>query len=343
MNFQNQVIRNCLIVFGLFFISRVAYILFFETYLIIERGELSRVALSIATTGDFAKPFRGETGPTALVAPVQPFILSLIYQLFGTGVTGHLVQELFSSAVSAMAMACIPLFCHLAALDPRVGLFAGVLGLLPFRVWMETKGAWDTHFNALAVIIVSIAVMWWLRAPSFRVKESIAHGVLWGFVLLTTPSLLTFALLLSIMGFFVIERANRLKYFRFLLCCAATAFVVLLPWSIRNYNQIGGVFFVRNNMGLELYCSNNDIAGVSIGENTALGDARPHPFHNKNEFMELQRLGEFQYMQKKKESAVRWILSNPVRFANMTMKRTVLFWFPWLDSNWKRSLVCGLL
>lgn len=233
-------------------------------------------------------------------------------------------------------MASLPFFCHVAGLSPSVGLLAGVLGLLPFRVWMETKGAWDTHLNALLVISVSIAVMCWMRAPSFRVKESIVHGLLWGFALLATPSLLTFALLLSLLGFFVIERANRLKYFRFLLCCVVAAFVVLLPWSIRNFNQIGGVFFVRDSMGLELYSSNNDKAGVSLGENTSLGDARPHPFHNKNEFMELQRLGEIQYMQSKRESAVQWILSNPARFANMTMKRVVLFWFPWLDSNWKR-------
>ena len=39
---------------------------------------------------------------------------------------------------------------------------------------------------------------------------------------------------------------------------APGAALMLLPWTVRNYTVIGGLFFVRDNLGSEVYMSNAD-------------------------------------------------------------------------------------
>src|SRR5215472_13445685 len=45
--------------------------------------EMGRVARSLVAGGGFGSPLHGNTGPTAMVGPVYPFIIAAAFKLFG--------------------------------------------------------------------------------------------------------------------------------------------------------------------------------------------------------------------------------------------------------------------
>src|SRR5947199_1717242 len=51
-----------------------------------------------------------------------------------------------------------------------------------------------------------------------------------------------------------------------------------------------------------------------------------HPTQDPVEFERYQRLGEVAYVAERKREALEWISANPNRFAQITLKRVLLFW-----------------
>src|SRR5262245_58459468 len=76
--------------------ARVTVVLATRSYSHVEYGEANLIAYSLATTGAYADAFGPGTGPSAHVAPIFPFILSVIYRLTGGIERGELVKQLFA-------------------------------------------------------------------------------------------------------------------------------------------------------------------------------------------------------------------------------------------------------
>src|SRR5271168_3972741 len=71
--------------------------------------ETGHIAYSIASGKGFSSPFQRDTGPTAWLAPVYPYLLAGIFKLFGlytlrSFYVALLLNMLFSAA------ACVPIF-----------------------------------------------------------------------------------------------------------------------------------------------------------------------------------------------------------------------------------------
>jgi hypothetical protein len=102
---------------------------------------------------------------------------------------------------------------------------------------------------------------------------------------------------------------------------AATAvFVVIVsPWFIRNYRVFHALVPFRDNVGLELYVGNN-------GESWHFVPGGFHPSDAPREWAEFQELGEFKYMQHKKEQAVAFIAAHPGFFLRLSLRRALYMW-----------------
>jgi hypothetical protein len=103
-----------------------------------------------------------------------------------------------------------------------------------------------------------------------------------------------------------------------------------LPWTWRNYESLGGLFFVRSNFGLELRMGNHAGAGATLAL-SAQGGTERHPRTNEEEALKVRRLGELEYMRQAGREATAWIRSDPAEFLRLTGLRVAQFWLGPID------------
>lgn len=116
---------------------------------------------------------------------------------------------------------------------------------------------------------------------------------------------------------------------RWLAISAATTVIVLAPWSIRNYRQLGGIFFVRDDLGLELLVSNHTSAFPTSEANFQTGFfRRNHPHMSSEASREVRHYGELAFERRELRQALGWIRDNTRAFATLTVERAGTFWFP---------------
>jgi hypothetical protein len=330
--------NRAVLLFFLAFTMRLTYIAVLHTYRHIDSAELISVARCLAHSHMFGNPFPTPTGPTAIVAPGYPFLLSFIYSVFGIGAAGEIVQEITCTLVSSLSIAMIVFFAEAGDLAVGTGVLAASLGaLLPTKLWIETKGAWSTPYDALILLLLCILTLRHWKQPHFTAHNAVLHGILWGLAMLFAPAFLPILLVFLLVGLFLLARKQLAIYVGWASLLLVAAVMILIPWTARNFTQLGGFVFVRDNLGLELYTANNDRALPTLEENMRL-PKRPHPNDNHLEAEELVRQGELKYNHQKLSLAIRWIQDHPSRFVLLTMRRFLYFWFPNSDQLWKRIL-----
>jgi 4-amino-4-deoxy-L-arabinose transferase-like glycosyltransferase len=102
------------------------------------------------------------------------------------------------------------------------------------------------------------------------------------------------------------------------LAFAAAAFVVVLPWMMRNQRELGA-FAMRTNLGVELSVGNNDDA---VGR----FHIAHHPSNSAREFLRYREIGEVPYCAEAMREAKRWIADHPGAFAGLCARRFAYFW-----------------
>jgi hypothetical protein len=93
---------------------------------------------------------------------------------------------------------------------------------------------------------------------------------------------------------------------------------------------LGEIVPIRSNFGLEFAIGNNP----ENRDGTTYGAPQIHPSLNHLEREKLKALGEVAYNRLKLHETTAWIEAHPGRFAELTARRLVLFWFPLGDAVW---------
>ena len=134
--------------------------------------------------------------------------------------------------------------------------------------------------------------------------------------------------LLGYLAFEVWRRSDRARWSSAALVLLG-AFLVSIPWGVRNYRAFDAVFFVRSNLGLELRMGNHEGATANI-DDPHFRDT-PHPRTTASETARIRELGEVAYMRENGREAVDWIASHPGEFTRLTAQRIRYFWLGPLD------------
>lgn len=281
------------------------------------QNEAGNIAFALAGGKGFSSVFRGETGPTAWLAPLYPLILAGIFKLCGAFTARAFfaavaLNILFSSA------ACIPIFYAgkrnwgLAVASGAAWLWA----LFPNAILIPFEWIWDTSLAALlaaAILWATLAV-----ADSVRPRDWCAYGLLWGLALLTNPAL--GALLPFLLSWAVLHsHRNGGRAWKQALLAAAVAAVCCFPWTIRNYVVFHQLIPLRSNLPFELWLGNNEIF-----DEHAAGGRRS--ITRTEEARHYAQLGEPAYMHEKWELADNFIAAHPALEAQLTERRFLDFW-----------------
>lgn len=279
--------------------------------------ETGNIAYSLVRGTGYSNPFRRDTGPTAWLTPVYPFLIAVIFKVFGVETIPAFFAAVFLNSVFSSA-ACIPIYFtgkRIAGIG--VGSAAAWFwSLLPNAVMFPFEWIWDTSLSALLAATLLWATL--ALAESQRFRDWCAYGLLWGFTLMTNPSL--GSLLPFLLGW-VAFRACRRRNVRLGKPALALVLAILccVPWTARNYRVFHKFIPLRSNLGLELY----------IGNNQNYDPKSPHwppPVTREREIERFFKMGEIPFMEEEMRKATSFIVTHPGVELKLVGLRIVAFW-----------------
>jgi hypothetical protein len=280
-------------------------------------NEAGNIAFSLAKGHGFSSPWWQETGPTAWLTPVYPWIVAVVYRIFGIH-TPHAFYAAVLLNIIFSAATCVPIYFigrRIAGLGVASSS-AWLWAIFPNAILIPYEWIWDTSLSALLMATILWATLELAESPRWR--DWILYGVLWGFALMTNPAL---GSLFPVLLGWAACRAARDQKITLLRPALALgiAIVCCIPWSVRNYLVFHKFVPLRSNFALELWVGNND----SYDENSQVV---PPPDPAREELREYIRVGETAFMAEKWRTATVFIRTHPRLEAALWGRRFVAMW-----------------
>jgi len=279
--------------------------------------EAGNTALALSQGKGFSNLFRQNTGPTAWLPPLYPFLLSIIFRIWGAFTFHSFLAAVFLNALFS-ATVTFPLFSFAQQIAGRRVAVASawIWVFLPAGVIMPFEWIWDT---SLSVLLASTLLYTTLRiAQSPKLWLWLTYGALWGVTLLTNPSLgivLPFLLIWAVRH----ARAQVKVSWRAPVFASALIVICCLPWTLRNYAIFHRVIPIRSSLPFELWIGNNDI----FNEHAIGGLRRITRFEETRHYSQV---GENAYLDEKSRLANSFIQQKPSLFLRLTARRIVATW-----------------
>ena len=303
------------------FVLRVSVMFALSSYRVVEDDtnhfgfgwEMGRVAASLAQGNGFSSPLPLPTGPTAIVGPLFPLMLALIFKVFGVYSMGssiaiHVVQCVFSS------LTCLFIYlCGRDSVGEASGKLAAVLwAVFPLNIFFTVTKIWETSLTGM----LTAALFWYMLRT--RDSVSVPRWALAGALLAIASLINTSLVMLSIpFGLWALWKKRTrviLPVTVGVLMCAA----VVSPWLIRNHAEFGK-FMLRSNFPLEFRVANNE---WSFGQKVeAL-----HPSNTLPVNQHWQNVGESQFMAEQSAANAKFVATHFSMFAFATLNRIVYYW-----------------
>ena len=319
--------RACSLAFVVALIFRLGCVVATDQIHEFPRKEMVKTAMAFAEKGELADPYAVPSGPTAVVPPVYPVFLGLIFRIFGTGVAAEVVKCVLTSAVSALRCALLPWLAVCIGLSLRTGMIAGLMSALYLgSMATDIKGDWAEAYAATALVGLFFAALRVHQSARLNVWRAAVLGFWWGFTLLLSPNLLT------ILGGFVLVGALRFlresprQYVQFVVVLGLVAALVISPWPIRNSVRLGSPIWAKGNFGIMLADSFHPDSGWDVFSNDDYIQ-QTSPTRQPSEALKVKAVGEVAYDHSRLQPAVQWIRSNPGTVAHLVAMRTFYFWF----------------
>jgi 4-amino-4-deoxy-L-arabinose transferase-like glycosyltransferase len=279
--------------------------------------EAGRIARSIAEGHGFSSPLFADTGPTAWMTPVYPYLVAGVFKLFGTYTKlSAIVLLSLNALMSALVCVLVFLIARISFGD-RVAKWSGwAWAFCPYAIYFPVERIWETWLATLLLCVLFLMML--TLENENRLWIWIVFGLLWSFAALTSPALLSVLPFLA--GWVIYRRRRRGQQWFALNVVASIAFIVVIsPWFIRNYEVFHRVVPFRDNMGIVLRLGTK-------GTTSHWGAYELGPWHNEAEWDEFKQLGELGYFDKKKQQATEFIRANPGWYAWATARRAVFLW-----------------
>jgi hypothetical protein len=226
-------------------------------------------------------------------------------------------------AAFSLTWALLPWIASVWGLPSRIGLIAALLGsLLPIPgIFFK----WDALFVALLFALLT-GLTGLLARPGGRIGLWVLTGILWGLGLLFSP-----ILLLPLLGWLVLLliKLGAAASWRRVLLLFALPMLMIIPWTVRNYETFHHIVFIRDNMGQTLLFSNNDCTTGWVKEDLSSGClGLRNPYNNVEVAKLVAKEGEYQFNASCLQRGSMWIKEHPKEFVGLTLTRIRLFWFP---------------
>jgi 4-amino-4-deoxy-L-arabinose transferase-like glycosyltransferase len=287
--------------------------------------EMGWIARALATGHGFSSPYYPLSGPTAIMSPLYPALLSLVFRLFGVySLTSAFIILSINSVLSTLT--CIPVyFSAKYSLGLRAAKIAAwVWALYPFAIYFSAGRVWEYALTSL--LFTTCFCIAQRIHQSARPLAWIGFGALYGItahsnasIMSTLPFLLGFALYRA-------HKAGKPWVLNGALTLI-TFFLVLTPWTVRNYRELGVIVPIRDNIWLELYADDFGNAPKDRTSPPTAGE-RGYPADSPRELQKYLTMGEIPYLAEKKAMSLDDLRNHPhYKFLIVkTLRRIVYYW-----------------
>jgi 4-amino-4-deoxy-L-arabinose transferase-like glycosyltransferase len=286
-------------------------------------NESARIAWAVASGFGFSSPWpRTPLLPTAVEPPIYPYLLAGIFKLAGPYSDLSLWLSVELNAVFSALTAVV-----LLHLGRRVfGAAAGVLAAWIWAIWLYASVVsvrlWESSLSALLLTFGLLLLV--KLADSGQTRQWLLFGGLAGFAALTNTTFLSLFPLFWI-WLWITYRRRGIVCGKLLWSSIAVCMLVLVPWTVRNYEMFHRLMPVRNNLGLELWIGNHQgVAHLSEF-------SRSFPLVDPTEY---NQLGEMRFMEMKREIALQFIRQRPAQFLRLCGQRCYDYWTAPSPSTW---------
>ena len=269
--------------------------------------------------------FASDSGISAHLVPVYAFLLGMLYKICGVDTPAAWMSKGVMAVVfSGAAIFLLAWLARRAKLTPVVGLAAvSFLVLGKKQIWQETRGDWDHTFTALFLILTILLALNLQDDRWSSWRGTAAWGLTMGFGALLNPAITLPTGAIVMMSHFLVLAADRRRLLVQFAIAASAAACVIAPWTYRNYRAFHAFVPLRSNFGLELCLGNSPRAdGTTFATNKT-----DHPHVNPIQLQLYKEMGEIRYMELQQDEAMQWIKASPRRFAILTGRRVLMFWF----------------
>jgi len=280
-------------------------------------NETGNIAYSLAAGHGFSSPYWQETGPTAWLTPVYPVLVAGVFRVFGIH-TPHSFFAIVILNILFSAAACVPIFYA----GKRVGGLAvgggaaWLWAIFPNAVIIPYEWVWDTSLAASLMAMILWATL--ELAETQSVRGWCGYGLLWGFALMTNPSLGSVLPVLLGWAAYRAWKQGRSRLNRPLLACGI-AVLCCVPWTVRNYLTFHRFIPLRSNFPFELWLGNNEQFDE---QSQVVPAANPERFEIRNYI----HMGETAFMQDKWREATAFIETHPRLEIILFARRFVATW-----------------
>jgi 4-amino-4-deoxy-L-arabinose transferase-like glycosyltransferase len=298
--------------------------------------ETGRISRSIVEGHGFSNPLLVQTGPTAWLTPVYPYLLAAIFKIFGVySKTSAFVILSLNALFSALI--CLPLFrIAQRSFGRSVAVTAcWIWTLYPYFIYIPSGFVWDTCLGALLAALLFLCALKLKEQPGSS-RSWLGFGVLGGLCALTNASALTLCPILAAWAIYPLwqtakvpresqaSHSSRISQSRPLwlssaLFVALGLLVTLLPWQIRNYRTFHTPIPLRDNFWLEFWVGND-------GNTSSWLDTDVHPSINPEQKTAFVRLGEIPYFREKRREALTLLAQHPGLYVVQCLRRFVYLW-----------------
>lgn len=282
-----------------------------------RHSEMALIGYSLYLGHGFSSPWGGSTGPTAWTAPLYPWLVSLVYRVFGPYTDRSAIALLsFNSVFSAVTSWTIYRVAR-RIFDHKVALWSGwIWALFPYAVYWSVGWIWETTFSTFLLTLLFMLTI--EMEGDNRLWPWFRYGLLWGIAALTNTSMVSWLPFAGCWLAYQLYRSGK----PFLLPAAVGAVVfwaVITPWMVRDYIVFDKLILIRGDFGSEMRTGNNPLAG---------GTWVPAYHAGSDRVLRAQyvRMGEAAFDAQQMRLTRNWIAENPHRFAVLSCLKFDHFW-----------------
>jgi 4-amino-4-deoxy-L-arabinose transferase-like glycosyltransferase len=280
--------------------------------------ENGKIARAIVMGQGFSNPlYWTNSGPTAEIAPVFPYLLAGVMAVFGIYTKASALAMLTLNSLFS-ALTCVPIFLlakrSFGIREARWAVWIWVF--FPYAVYFSADSMWDHAL--IALLLAWLLVIALHLQDSTRLWQWAGFGLLWGFSALTNPVVLG---TLPFLGGWVCYRLHQQgrNWFRPAATAALAVAATLAPWLVRNYRAFHQPVFLKDGFPLAFLAGN-------LGNTQHWWNGTVDPCGSAAELAEFQHLGETAYLRGKWHQMFALIKANPEIVLWRSLRRVVYMW-----------------
>jgi 4-amino-4-deoxy-L-arabinose transferase-like glycosyltransferase len=282
-----------------------------------EVFEYEEISNNILTAKGFRYNFYG-VEYRSFVQPFYPIFTALIYYLTNHN---HIAMLIIQSIVSSLLCFSV-YFIAVRITNFTNAILAAFLtafhpGLSVYSIFKLHPLVFDTFFYFLGISFF----LNFIEKPSF--KNAILSGIVFGFALLSRSTIAVFFILALIFILFLKGAKLKVKVGHVAII-SIMAFLVYMPWIVRNYSVFHKLVIMQTDLGENLWVGNNTMASGSSMLSSGISVHEKMPDSMKNELDRLDELGQQRYCI---TSFLNFIKEDPHLFSKLFLKKFFHFWW----------------